>query len=41
MTITAAPVFKKMREMRERVKLDYSSPCSRMMTIRIGSTHWK
>ena len=31
-----------MRDMRdERVKQNYSRPCSRMMTIRIGSTHWK
>lgn len=27
--------------MRERKEQSYSRPCSRMMTIRIGSTHWK
>ena len=26
---------------RERKEQSYSRPCSRMMTIRIGSTHWK
>ena len=34
--------FSLLRDMRdERVKQNYSRPCSRMMTIRIGSTHWK
>lgn len=27
--------------MRERKEQSYSRPCSRMMTIRTGSTHWK
>ena len=26
---------------RERKEQSYSRPCSRMMTIRTGSTHWK
>ena len=31
-----------LRDMRdERVKQNYRRPWSRMMTIRIGSTHWK
>ena len=33
--------FSLMRDREMRGSRSYSRPCSRMMTIRIGSTHWK
>ena len=38
---TAMIAVRALPVMRDGEIVSYSRPCSRMMTIRIGSTHWK